>query len=167
MSSTEDHGGESQVYELSYLLLPSLPAENLPQVVSKIQSAVEKGGGKVFDSEEPFLKTLAYNMSKTIGASHYVVNNAYIGWLKFDVLPEQVEAIKSTVEKMEEILRFLLVKAERETRFTFASVMAEEEAEVSPEEKVSETEESTEEGDKDSTDEEESTDDSEAVVESE
>ena len=126
MSITEDHG-ESQVYELAYLILPSIPEEDLPQVVAKIQKTIEKAGGERIDSEEPFLRELTYEMSKTVGASRYVVKNAYLGWIKFDLpLPVEVEkhpieAIKGEIEKMAEVLRFLLVKASRETKFTFAS----------------------------------------------
>ncbi|MEK7186986.1 MAG: 30S ribosomal protein S6 [Patescibacteria group bacterium] len=138
MSITEDHApfdvtqgqGESQVYELAYLILPSIPEENLPQVVANIQEVIEKEGGKKIDSENPFLRELTYEMSKVVGASRYVVKNAYIGWIKFD-LPTQkedekhpIETIKEKVEKTAEVLRFLLVKVSRETKFTFASTRA-------------------------------------------
>lgn len=58
-------------------------------------------------------------MSKTIGARKYVVDEAYIGWMKFEAESGMVEAIKSSVDKIEEILRTLLVKVPRETTFTF------------------------------------------------
>lgn len=121
MSTTEDHNesAERQVYEIGYLLLPSVPEENLSQVVSNIVSVIEKAGGKTLDSEDPFLEELAYSMSKTISARKYVVDEAYIGWMKFEAESGAVEAIKAGVEKMEEVLRLLLIKAPRETTFTF------------------------------------------------
>ena len=127
MSTTEDRQDESQVYEVSYLLLPSIPEENISQVVANIESSIEKHGGKKIDGEAPFLRELAYEISKVVGASRYVVRQAYIGWVKFELPLEDdreshpVENIKTEIEKMTEVLRFLLVKAERETRFTFAS----------------------------------------------
>jgi len=132
MSITEDRQGDSLVYELSYLLLPSIPEENLSEVVTKIEKVIEEKGGQKIDGENPFLRELAYQMSKVVGASRYVVKNAYIGWVKFELpaeasaeegLSHPVEEIKESVEKMQEIIRFLLVKAERETKFTFASTM--------------------------------------------
>jgi len=138
MSITEDHS-ESQVYELAYLILPSIPEEDLLQVVAKIQKTIEKAGGEKVDSEDPFLRELAYEMSKTVGASRYVVKNAYLGWIKFDLpLPAEaekhpIEVIKNEIEKMAEVLRFLLAKASRETKFTFASTRA---VKIEPEESL-------------------------------
>lgn len=121
MSTTEDHQEELQVYEICYLVLPSIPEDNLPQVVSSIQNIVTKAGGLELDSEAPIKRSLAYKMSKTVGASKYVVSDAYIGWLKFEVAPGQVESMKTLLDKLEELLRYLVVKAPRETEFTFAS----------------------------------------------
>ena len=118
MSTTEDHK-EATVYELGYLVLPSVTEDNLPNVVSTIVSTIEKAGGETLDSESPFLEPLAYSMSKTVGARKYVVNEAYVGWMKFEAEPLSVEKIKAGVEKIGEILRHLLIKAPRETTFTF------------------------------------------------
>lgn len=119
MSTTEDRG-EAKVYELGYLILPSIAEDKLPESVSKIHEVITKNGGNLLDGEEPFRQDLAYSMSKTVGASKYVVNDAYIGWQKFEAEAGQIEAIKAGIEKLDEILRFLLIKAPRETTFTFA-----------------------------------------------
>lgn len=131
MSTTEDHK-EAVVYELGYLVLPSVPEDNISQVVSKIVSIIEKAGAKTLDSESPFLEKLAYSMSKTVGARKYVVDEAYIGWMKFEAESSIIESIKLDVDKIEEILRTLLIKVPRETTFTYAEArearMAKEEA---------------------------------------
>jgi ribosomal protein S6 len=119
MPITEDHK-EAQVYELGYLVLPSVPEEGLEKVVSNIRSIIEKAGGKTLDGEDPVLDDLAYSMSKTIGARKYVVDEAYIGWMKFEAESSMIEAVKTGVEKIDEILRHLLIKVPRETTFTFA-----------------------------------------------
>ncbi|MFH1473056.1 MAG: 30S ribosomal protein S6 [bacterium] len=137
MSITEDHEegisglpAGRQVYELSYLLLPSIPEENLPAVVTSLQNIIEKAGGQIFDSEAPFKRGLAYQMSKIVGASNYIVKEAYIGWLKFDDSPSKIAEINIAVEAIPEVLRFLLVKAPRETVFTFASTRVIEETPI-------------------------------------
>ena len=111
---------ETQVYELGYLILPSIAEENLSEVVAKIKTVVEKAGGKEFNGEAPFKLDLAYTMSKTVGASHYVVNEAYIGWMKFELEPGQALELKMGIDQIEEVLRSLLIKVPRETYFTFA-----------------------------------------------
>jgi len=127
MSITEDHK-EANVYEIGYLVLPSVPAENLPQVVSNLVSIIEKAGGKPLDGEDPALEPLAYSMSKTVGARKYIVDEAYVGWMKFESRPDALETVREGVDKAEEILRYLLIKAPRETTFTFAKARAEREA---------------------------------------
>ncbi|KND48469.1 MAG: hypothetical protein AB200_01925 [Parcubacteria bacterium C7867-005] len=122
MPITEDHKeneGTAGVYEVGYLILPSVTEENLSKVVDKLVSVVEKAGATKLDSEEPHLEELAYSMSKSVGARKYVVDEAYIGWMKFEAESSQVEAIKIGVDKIEEVLRSLLIKTPRETTFTF------------------------------------------------
>lgn len=108
------------VYELGYLILPSIPEDKVSDVVDSIKKVITKEGGKEFDGEAPFKHPLSYQMSKTIGASKYVVSEAYLGWLKFEAEAEKISKIKDGVEKMGEVLRLLLIKAPRETSFTFA-----------------------------------------------
>jgi ribosomal protein S6 len=113
-----------QVYEVGYLILPSLAEEKLSTVVEKIKAAFERAGGKELDGEAPFLQDLAYTMSKTVGASRYVVNEAYLGWVKFELEPSKALEVKAELEKIDELLRFLLIKAPKETSFSFAKAQA-------------------------------------------
>ena len=108
------------VYELGYLILPSIPEDKLGDVVSLIRNVITAQEGIEIDAEAPIKQDLAYSMSKIIGASRYVVSDAYLGWIKFEVEPAKIGAIKDGVEKMGEVLRFLLIKAPRETTFTLA-----------------------------------------------
>lgn len=118
MTSTEDNS-EAQVYEIGYLVLPSIAEDKLSAVVEEMKGVVEKAGGKALDGETPFKQELAYTMSKTIGASKYVANEAYMGWMKFEIAPGAAVEVKAGLDKIEELLRFLLVKAPRESSFTF------------------------------------------------
>lgn len=134
ISANKDTG--FTVYELAYLVLPSIAEEGLGKVVESLKGIIAREGGKEIAGEEPFKQKLSYTMTKTIGASRYVVNDAYLGWIKFEVEPEKVLKIKADVEKMDEIVRALLVKAPRETTFTFAearkALEKEEAEEVEP-----------------------------------
>ena len=125
---------EPTVYEIGYLILPSIPEDKLSHVTSSIRKVITKEGGTEIDAEEPFKESLAYPMSKTIGASRYVLSDAYLGWIKFEIDKTKVPAIKVGVEKIEEVLRLLLIKAPRETAFTLAKARAafEEKKESAP-----------------------------------
>ncbi len=113
-----------QTYELGYLILPSIPEDGLSLVVEKMKGLVAKAGGKVFDGEDPFKQELSYSMSKVVGASKYVTNEAYIGWMKFELEASIVPKVKTGLDKIEELLRFLLIKAPHDSTFTFAKARA-------------------------------------------
>lgn len=126
MAITEDR---KEVYELGYLILPSVAEEDLSKTVKKLKDIVKKVGGVELDGEEPMKIDLAYSMKKSVGARKYVVNDAYISWFKFDLPAEAsakegaehpVQIIKKEVDKIEEVLRALLIKTKKETVFTFA-----------------------------------------------
>lgn len=114
-----ESNNEVKVYEIGYLVLPSIPEDKLSGVVDKIKSAVEAAGGKALDGESPFKQELAYSMTKVVGASRYVVSEAYIGWLKFELEGAKAPEVKASFDKIEELLRYLLIKAPRESAFTF------------------------------------------------
>lgn len=138
MSTTEDHK-ELEIYEIGYSILTSVPEDKLGDVVAKIQKAVTDEGGVLLDSELPYREKLAYQMSKTVGARKYVADEAYIGWMKFESAPSKTPTIKSAIDKIEEVLRFLLIKTTRETVFTFEAARkarAEREASERGEEEV-------------------------------
>ncbi|MEK7194343.1 MAG: 30S ribosomal protein S6 [Patescibacteria group bacterium] len=122
MSTTEDHK-ERQVYELGYLILPSVTEDSLSNVVDSIKGIMKKVGGEEIASEDPIKIDLAYTMTKSIGARKYVVNDAYIGWVKFECEPSSTGDVDGEMKKLEGVLRFLLVKAPRETTFTFAQAL--------------------------------------------
>lgn len=124
MRNSEDDQEGLSVYELGFLVLPSIPEDKLSRVTEAIRKAIIKEGGAEIDAEAPFKEALAYTMSKTIGASRYVLSDAYLGWIKFEVDRAKVPTIKADIEKIEEVLRFLLIKAPRETVFTFAKARA-------------------------------------------
>lgn len=128
-----------QVYELGYLILPSIPEDGLSGIVDKIKNLITKKNGNVFAGENPIKIDLAYTMSKTVGSSRYVVNDAYIGWLKFETESENIEEIKSKTDSMSEVLRSLIIKAPKESSFTFAQ--ARQKLEAKEDEKIEDAEE--------------------------
>ena len=112
---------ELQVYELGYHLLPILVEENLDQEVLKIKAVIEKNGG-LFIGEEGIPKSikLAYGMNKIIGNQKKIFDTAYFGWIKFEANSESIEQMKKEVEKLDNILRSLLIKSVRESKMIMA-----------------------------------------------
>lgn len=129
MTTTEDQK-DKEVYELGYLILPSIPEENLPDLVNTIKGIISKVGGTEVASEDPIHLDLAYTINKTISARKYVVNDAYLGWVKFECEPNCIAEVNDAVTKLDEVLRHLLVKVPRKTYFTFADAKRKEEERV-------------------------------------
>lgn len=145
VNTTEANEGVT-TYEVGYLLLPSIAEDKVGEVVERLQGLVSKAGGEVLDGEEPFKYDLSYKMSKTVGASHYVVSEAYLGWFKFSLEAAKALEVKSAIEKQDEVLRALMIKVPRETSFTFAkakALIAEKEAEARSREEALANEEAT------------------------
>jgi ribosomal protein S6 len=110
-------GDELQVYELGFHLLSTISEENLSKEVGNLKAIIEKESA-FFIGEEGLPKTikLAYEIDKVIDNKRISFDSAYFGWVKFEVNPKSIKAINKGLEKLESILRFLLIKSVRESR---------------------------------------------------
>lgn len=106
-----------KVYEIGYILLPSIPAEKVGAAVDAIKALVTKQGGNFIAEEFPKLRPLAYTMQKQVGAVRHKVNEGYFGWVKFDVSPDAMTAIKAGMDTNNQVLRYLLITTVRENTY--------------------------------------------------
>ena len=110
----KEKGGDMTVYEVSYLLLPSLASEQVPAKATEIKYLLTSAGGAVISFEEPILIDLAYPMLKVTLTSRQKVDSGYFGWVKFETGSENVEIIKKNLDANAEVVRYLIVKTVRE-----------------------------------------------------
>jgi len=106
---------ETQVYELGFHIIPSVEKNNIADEIGSIRSAIEKLGGIFVAEEFPKLITLAYTMTKDIDGKRYKFNNAYFGWLKFEIGKDNIIKVKELIDSNNNILRFLIIKTVRES----------------------------------------------------
>lgn len=116
---TEDINNASEskklkVYEIGYLLLPTIPEEHVAAEVVKIKAVVENKEGIFIAEDFPKLRNLAYTMRKVAGAQNLKFDKAYFGWIKFESSQNIVTAIKVELDKNPNILRHMLVSTIRE-----------------------------------------------------
>ena len=102
------------VYEVSYLLLPSLALEQVPTKVTALKAKLTSVGGQVISDENPILIDLAYPMTKIVGTIRHKCTMGYFGWVKLEVTKEGIGAIKKNLDGDGEILRYLIIKTVRE-----------------------------------------------------
>ena len=106
------------VYEIGFLIAPSVPEEKIPGETDAITKIVTSAGASVIAEEAPHRMKLAYEMrKKNVGGTYEKYNEAYFGWIKFEVLSDGIEAIKNSVEAHPSVLRMLLVSTVRESTY--------------------------------------------------
>lgn len=103
-----------KVYEIGYLILPSIPEEKVSGEIGAIKDILSKHKAEVIADESAVLRPLAYTMVKKIGTTNRRFDSAYFGWIKFEAAPVEVRLIEKEVKEVESILRFLLINTVRE-----------------------------------------------------
>ena len=104
----------SRVYELGYLLVPSISEEDLPVVYGNLRELVMSLGGVGISDEVPKMITLAYAMSKVIANVRNKFNTAYFGWTKFTMDSDKVPELKKKLDLNPNFIRFLIIKTVKE-----------------------------------------------------
>jgi ribosomal protein S6 len=104
----------SRVYELGYLLVPSISLEDMPVVFGNLKDLIIKLGGEIISDEMPKMITLSYTMFKVTQNVRSKFNTAYFGWVKFEVDPEKILELKKKLDVDSNFIRFLVLKTIRE-----------------------------------------------------
>ena len=105
---------DSRVYELGYLLVPSISPEDVPVNYGNIKELVSSLGGEIISDEIPRSITLAYSMIKVISNIRNKFTTAYFGWVKFIVDTQKVLELKKKLDLDPSIIRFLILKTVKE-----------------------------------------------------
>ena len=104
----------SRVYELGYLLVPSIPPEDVSINYGNLKELVSSFGGEIIADEMPRLMTLAYPMQKVISNVRNKFSTAYFGWTKFTMDSDKVLELKKNLDLDPNFVRFLILKTVKE-----------------------------------------------------
>jgi ribosomal protein S6 len=104
----EKDGENQKIYELGYILLPTIPEDKLNDEVSNITKIIETKGS-VVSSEMPKSRKLEYSMSKVVVNKKTSFESGYFGFVIFNTDSEGILDIKASLENDENILRFILL----------------------------------------------------------
>ena len=105
---------DGRVYELGYLLVPTLSEENVPASYGDLKNLIIELGGEIISDEMPKNIALAYSMSKVVQNVRSKFDTAYFGWIKFETDPEKVLELKKKLDMDVNLIRFLIIKTVRE-----------------------------------------------------
>lgn len=106
-----------QVYEIGYLLVPSIPEEQVSSKVLELKDILSKKGAEFIGEEMPELRPLAYDMVKKIGSSNHKFEKGYFGWFKFEIQAGEINDIKKAFEENPDMLRMLLITTVKENTY--------------------------------------------------
>lgn len=97
---------EAKLYEIGYLINPGITEEKVADETNSFRNVIENNGGVITTEEKAKLIKLAYIIKKTkVGK----FENAYFGWIKFMVEPEAAVKIKKELDKIENLIRFMII----------------------------------------------------------
>jgi len=102
------------VYEVGYLMVPTIAEENLGAEVTSLKDFLSSHNVSFISEEFPKIIELAYEMSRSINNKKQKFSYGYFGWVKFECSSEDAVSIKEGLDKNENIIRFLLIKTVRE-----------------------------------------------------
>ncbi len=111
-TNTEDTGSEGadlSIYEVGYLLIPTIAEDTLGAETATIKGLVEEKGFVVSEVMPESIE-LSYEMSKVIGNKKTRFSKAYFGSVIFQVPAVDISEIKNTLDKSDSIIRFLITK---------------------------------------------------------
>lgn len=133
---TLEKGDTLTIYEVSYLLLPSLAVEQVPAKVASLKGVLTSVGGQVISDENPVLIDLAYPMTKVVQTIRNKCTKGYFGWVKFETTKEGIGEIKKNLDLDNDILRYLIIKTVRENTLLNGKMKLKSEDRVLKEEEI-------------------------------
>lgn len=127
----EDHNmhedkDEAGVYELGLHFVPTLGESDLMLRVEEIKKLIADLDGSIIAEGAPELIHLSYPMRKQIKGKWEQFDDAFFGWIKFEIAPQSADEIKQRSQHNEHLLRFLLIATVKEETFVPYSLRKEE-----------------------------------------
>jgi ribosomal protein S6 len=115
MEENEVFAPEGRIYELGYLLVPTIEEKDTALEVGNIKGLIDNTGAVTISEEFPKLIDLAYEMSRVIENKNNYFTTGYFGWVKFEVDPAKIAEIDAVLKRNEKVIRYMLIKTVRES----------------------------------------------------
>jgi ribosomal protein S6 len=118
----------ARVYEISYILVPTMSDAEALEKINSLKSSIAALEGSFISEESPYMRDLSYEMLRVIKNVNNRFDTGYFGWIKYEVSAENISKIDKNLRLDESIIRYLIVKADRDvnimTRKEFVPVAA-------------------------------------------
>jgi small subunit ribosomal protein S6 len=105
---------DSRVYEISFIFDNKLDEETALAKSNAIKQSIATLGGSFISEEAPYLRELAYEMTRVVNNVNVRFNVGYFGWIKFELDADKVKELEKGIKLDEEVVRYLVVQTVRE-----------------------------------------------------
>lgn len=112
--NNENIENDSRVYEVGYILVPTIEETEVPAVYGNLKELVSSFGGVHISDEMPRMTPLAYTMVKVVANVRNKFNTGYFGWVKFTMDSDKVLDLKKKLDLDPQIIRYLILKTVKE-----------------------------------------------------
>jgi len=103
-----------RIYEIGYLIVPSVKEEDLEKIVGAVRTEIEKAGGSFIAEGAPSMTRLAYAIALRVGDRTEEHDRGYFGWIKFEARIEVAQALDAALKGNASILRSIVFRTVRE-----------------------------------------------------
>ena len=109
-----DDARSARIYEVGYVIVPTVKEEDLEKIVGSIRAEIEKAGGSFIAEGAPSQTRLAYSMNAQEGARTAEYDRGYFGWIKFEAEVEGAKALEAALKVNGNVMRFIVFRTVRE-----------------------------------------------------
>ena len=114
MEETNEVEVNSRVYEVGYLLVPTLSEDEILAMYGNFKELVSSLGGKIISDDMPRMIPLCYPMVKVLKNVRHKFDSAYFGWVKFFMDADKILDLKKKLDLDQNVIRFLMIKTVKE-----------------------------------------------------
>lgn len=105
---------DSRVYEISFIFDNKLDEGTALEKSNAIKQSIATLGGSFISEEAPYMRELAYEMTRVVNNINVRFNEGYFGWIKFELDADKVKDLEKGIKLDEQVVRYLVVKTVRE-----------------------------------------------------
>jgi small subunit ribosomal protein S6 len=117
-------GNENRVYEISYILVPTITEDAAAEKISSLKQSIADLGASFISEEEPYMRDLAYEMLRVIKNVNNRFDTGFFGWIKFELDPANLTKVEKILKLDEDVIRYIAVKADRNINIYTKKIVA-------------------------------------------
>lgn len=137
MTENNETTVDSRVYEISFIFDNKLDESAALAKADALKQSIATLGGSFISEEAPYMRELAYEMTRVVNNVNVRFNEGYFGWIKFELDADKVKEFEKAIKLDEEVVRYIVVKTVRDnTVYTKRAPVIKAEALVNNEDDV-------------------------------